>query len=550
MSRPRWSLVGPLLRWELVRLARRGQATRCRVLFLYTWLLALIGSVIVWSYPSNFTRLPIRLPDSLPVAEAAQLAHRLIVVLFEVQLLFVAIVAPAYAVAALAEEKDRHTLALVLTTDLTDREIVWGKAMACVIHMLAAVAAGVPLLVIMAPLGVIDLPFLAVGYALTLGTTLLATAIGITAASHAPDSRRALVRAYSLSAVLVGALVLPPFVVFSPFAMLLLWRMPLQCESLRLVIGVGYPLGQAILASGLLWAAMRHLRQAGPSAGPPTPTAFPEPPRGRLPVLLLAPRVEPPVLPPLASTDPVLWKERHVGLSNSGSLLATPTRWLAALVTVLALVLFVSAGWMLLKRALLVLDPSEVPRLTQLPAGAPDRASLMLVIAGSLASGLYLVPLAIGITASIARERHQATLDSLLATPLGRRRLLGSKVQAHLERGLVFAVGAIVGFGSGFGLTGGWQFGLAAIGAFGAGCGLVAGASAWLSVRCATALRAFRLCLPVLVPTLAFPPIVWLVAPGGTPAAASRVLLAVAAVALVLGIGLFWQASSRLARGE
>ena len=57
---------------------------------------------------------------------------------------------------SLSEEKDRHTLPLLLTTQLTDREIVWGKAAARVLFVLAAVAAGAPVLVLTLFFGGVD----------------------------------------------------------------------------------------------------------------------------------------------------------------------------------------------------------------------------------------------------------------------------------------------------------------------------------------------------------------------------------------------------------
>src|SRR5580692_1408670 len=130
------SPFGPLLLWELVRLARRKQASRDRILLLYLLLLT-IGLFAVWWSPSN--------PLHLFRATAEPLPLKLALILLEAQLLFVALLAPAYAAMAVSEEKDRQTLSLLLTTELTDREIVWGKAIARTILMLYSVAAGIPL---------------------------------------------------------------------------------------------------------------------------------------------------------------------------------------------------------------------------------------------------------------------------------------------------------------------------------------------------------------------------------------------------------------------
>src|SRR5262245_2685429 len=144
------SLFGPLVWWELVRLARRGHAARVRVLLLYALLLGLVGFGVVWSYLHAGSPFRLFLGESppLPAPQATEFAGWLALVLLEAQLLLVAVVTPAYAVAAVAEEKDRQTLSLLLTTELNDHEIVWGKAVARVLFVLSAVAAGVPVVLL------------------------------------------------------------------------------------------------------------------------------------------------------------------------------------------------------------------------------------------------------------------------------------------------------------------------------------------------------------------------------------------------------------------
>jgi ABC-type transport system involved in cytochrome c biogenesis permease component len=263
--------------------------------------------------------------------------------------------------------------------------------------------------------------------------------------------------------------------------------------------------------------------------------------------VLAAPPTDPPALPPLADGDPVLWKERHAGRPNPPSPFATPAHWVGALVAVLAVALFVTAGWLLVKRAVQALDPDEATRFDG--RGPPDSAGGMLIAAGVLASGLCLLPLAVGVTGCVAGERQRGTLESLLATTLGRRRMLGSKVRAHVERALVFAAGAAAALGAGFGTDGGPRFGLAAVAAFVAGFGLVVGFGAWLSVRCDTPVRAFRLCLPVVVLTVALPVFVWNFTQWDRTGRPVQVLAWVAAVFAVLAGLFYWRAGAGLERG-
>jgi ABC-type transport system involved in multi-copper enzyme maturation permease subunit len=535
----------------LVRLARRGHAARSRILLLYSLLLALIAYAFVWSYP--FDPMPLLLGTASPlgVSQAAAFANRLTLVLLESQLLLVAVLTPAYAVSTISEEKDRHTLSLLLATRLTDWEIVWGKAAARAVFVLAAVAAGVPVLALMLLLGV-EPSILAAGYALAFGTAILSVGIGVNAACRCSNSNSALVRAYVQSAAIVGGLFVPLFILLSPFAMLI-YHAELQDAGVRFAAGFGYPLGQMILGCVLINDGVKSLRNAGTTAGPLPTTGYPEPPRGRaLPVLLDSPEAvtESPTRPPFDFADPILWKERHAGQPIAFLGLERPLRVFIAVCTICAAALFVGGGWTLVKRAVRALDPDEAALMLRIPEGSPDRAGLLFVSAGVLASVLYLLPLTVNVTEMIAGERFRGTLDSLLATSLDRQELLRLKIRAVAEKGLVYAGGAAAALGAGFAVEGGLRPALAVLAVFAAGIGLVIGCGAWLSVRCGTPTRALRFCLPVTVLVGGLPALMWSVTDWSNPVRLSSVLLTCAIVFAGVGAVLRLRACVELDRGE
>ncbi len=558
VTRPphRSSLFGPLVWWELVRLARRGHAARARVLLLYALLLSVIGFAVVYSIrntPADATRLLRGTAEPLSLNQTADFAHSLALVLLEAQLLLVAVITPAYAASTISEEKDRQTLPLLLATQLTDREIVWGKAVGRALFVLSAVLAGVPVLMLTLFFGDVTLQFLASGYALTFGTAILSAAIGVSAACHTPDSRTALVRAYAQSAILVFGALLPPFVLLSPFAMLSYTRpdFPSYSAAVQVACGFGYPVGQVVVAWMLMVQATRMLRKHDPTAGPVDRTLYPEPPRGRpLPIVFGPLPVEPRPLPPLDDADPMLWKERHSGRTSKLPVLDTPVRWLGGMFTLVAVMLFATGGWLLVERALRAIDPVEAERLARRGPEPPDGGGGLMAAAGMFAAGLYLVPLAVGVAGCIAGERHRATLDSLLTTALRRRRILWSKVRAHTESGLVFGVGAITAVGCGFGADAGWRLGLSAMAAVAATFALVIALAAWLSVRCATPMRAFRLCLPVVVLAIPLPMLVrnWIV--WSEIGRAVTLLTWVAAICAAGAMVFWWRAGVELERGN
>jgi hypothetical protein len=401
-------------------------------------------------------------------------------------------------------------------------------------------------------LGGVDLTLLAAGYALTVGTAALCAAIGVNAACQSSDSRSALVRAYTQSAVFVGGTLIPPFVLFSPFAMLIYTQLDfsIQPRVMQLACGFGYPTAQLVIASALIATAARNLRRAGATAGAIDRTAYPEPPRGRpSPVVFALAEPEPAPLPPVDEADPVLWKERHAGRTRPLPLLDMPARWLGGMFALVAVMLFVTGGWLLVTRAVRALDPVEASQLAQRGPEPPDSGGVLMATAGILAAGLYLLPLTVGVTGSVAGERHRGTLDSLLTTPLRHRSILWSKTRAHAESGLVFGIGAITGVGCGFGADGGARLGFAAMAMLTAGFALVIALAAWLSVRCATPVRAFRLALPAMVLVIGLPVLVRNAIEWNATGPSIAVFEWAAGICAITALVLWWHAGAELERG-
>src|SRR5437763_743488 len=98
-------LIGPLAGWELVRLARRGQAHRGRLMVAYLLLIGVVLTPIFWfeqfDDPIGSFLQPGR--PLLP-GEAGRFARRFALVLLEAVLLAVAAMTPAYAAIAIADE--------------------------------------------------------------------------------------------------------------------------------------------------------------------------------------------------------------------------------------------------------------------------------------------------------------------------------------------------------------------------------------------------------------------------------------------------------------
>ena len=552
--RTKTPLIGPLAGWELVRLARRGQGHRGRLLVGYLLLIAAILMPLFWFNPQDYVGFFIDPPpERQSHAEAGRFARTFALVLMEAALLAVAAMTPGYAAIAVADEKERQTLPLLLTTALSDREIVLGKAAARFVFVVVSALAALPVLSITFFLGGVEPRFLLAGFGLIAGTTVLGTAIGVHAACSTDDIRGALTRAYGLAVVLIGVGLIPPFVLASPFGMLY-WVAAADHTNwlwVTLGAGVGYPLLQTGVAVGLLAGAVKQLRREDPKhRPPPRPVALPPPlPKRREPEPLEpvwgeepdvpAPDPDPEPLPTyrprIPDANPLIWKERFVARQSRQA--NDNLRVLPVLFGGLALLLIVIGVWAVVDRWL-----SE-KRVIE------DEGGRITMTGGVILAGLYLFPAAVALASAVARERRRNTLESLLSLPLDRRFVLRVKVRAAVERGWWWAPPAVAATGFSFGADGGWPLGLAAAGFVLAGGLFVVGLGALLTVRSKTEVQAFRFLVPAVVVVVGAPVGVWNAIEDWGYTFWAVVGLAAGAVAFaVAGLVLWWWAGRSLDR--
>ena len=506
--RPPAPLIGPLAGWELVRLARRGQGHRGRLLVGYLLLIAFVLTAVFWFERTDPIGLFTGPGRDLPAPDAARFGRGLVLVLFQAVLFAVAAMTPAYAASAVADEKERQTLPLLLTTALSDREIVLGKAVGRLVFVLGAAAAAVPVLTATRLIAPVDGGFLLAGCGLLAGTAVLCTAIGVHAACAQPDLRAALLRAYGVTAVLVCGAFVPPCVVASPFGVLV-WLQQSNAGLLKtLLVAVAYPVVQVLIAVGFFRDAIRQVRKPDPVARPaPRVVVTPVPPKpaADVPVNGWDPEPDPPyrvevlppgtpARPPIADTNPLLWKERYASGRRAGP--NDPGRLVPVLLGVLGALLLFIGGRLLVLRAL---EPSV----------EPDEGGRLVMTGGTVLAGVYLFPAAVGLASAVARERRRNTLESLLSLPLDRRFVLRTKVRAAVERGWWWAPVAVGAAGVSFAADGGWRLGLAAAGFVLAAGAFVIGLGAYLTVRSPSEVRAFRFVIPAVVLAVGAPVGVW-----------------------------------------
>jgi ABC-type Na+ efflux pump permease subunit len=97
----------------------------------------------------------------------------------------------AKAVTSIAEEKDRRTLDFLLATRLSNAEIVLGKFASCMTFLIAACAMGLPIMLLLCPLGGIDPRLIFLAYAALFTTGFFMVTLAIWVSAGAADARLA-----------------------------------------------------------------------------------------------------------------------------------------------------------------------------------------------------------------------------------------------------------------------------------------------------------------------------------------------------------------------
>jgi len=490
--RRRPTLFGPLVRHELVRLARGGQQPLLRSAVV---LLTLAGLFVTYLYEGEGLDRAQLLSGgaSLPQDRMAGFGETFLVAFLVVQLAAVVLVAPVVMGGGISDERERGTLDDLRTTMLSPREIIWDKFLARLVYVWGVAFAGLPVLVMATLFGGVDLATLLAGTAVI---ALSAASLG----SHAillsvrrDGLRDALVPVYGwLAALTVGGACcgfVPGVAALSPLSALL-WLFAgsgglLSLGDVYFWATVG---GFAVVHGG--WTA-RNLRKAVRALTADRPVRAVEPAFVELPQLIPVYGVEPRPLRPVwvtvdrshhppADGPPFLWKERTFTgryrrrLSDEAERAATGTAVLLA-------------GLLLLGVVLCMVVIGDIGRHQW--AGDAFTPVLRLL----LAAAAVLAPLLAGVRAAagVARERERGTLDGLLTLPDARADILWAK-----WLGPLWSVRWVLGPAAGFALLtlavgGVFPLGLVTAAVHVAGLvGFAVSFGVWQSVRCRTVTRA------------------------------------------------------------
>jgi hypothetical protein len=164
--------IGPVFTREVVTAPRRGRLYISRaayvaallVLVCTAWLL-LTGTQIVRN-----------------LGDMARFGAMLFQILAPLQLALAVFFSALLAASGVAQEKDKRTLVLLLLTNLTNSELVFGKLLASLLNVLVLVAAALPLFMLTALFGGVSFEQIGRALAVTLATALAAGSLGSTLA--------------------------------------------------------------------------------------------------------------------------------------------------------------------------------------------------------------------------------------------------------------------------------------------------------------------------------------------------------------------------------
>lgn len=173
---------GPILRFELVRAARRQRLVLSRVLYA-----AALAGVAAATYVTA-TKAGTKMPRP---RELALITEGLFYALFAVQFAFAVRGVVGATADAFTAEKERRTLPFLLATPLGDTEIVLGKYLARLARVCVFLFAGLPVFAALQFFGGIDPHLVVIGYAALLATMLSLGALSLLCSIYARNARAA-----------------------------------------------------------------------------------------------------------------------------------------------------------------------------------------------------------------------------------------------------------------------------------------------------------------------------------------------------------------------
>lgn len=165
-------LVGPVFTREIVTAPRRARLYIARAAYVSALLILLTTAWQVLAGTQEVRNL----------GDLARFGATVFQILAPLQLAVTTFFAALSAASAVAAEKDRQTLTLLLLTHLSNAELVLGKLLASMLNVFSFIVAALPLFMLLALLGGVSFEQIARVFAVTLASALAAGSLGSTLA--------------------------------------------------------------------------------------------------------------------------------------------------------------------------------------------------------------------------------------------------------------------------------------------------------------------------------------------------------------------------------
>lgn len=408
-------LFGPLFIYEMPRLARGGRANLLRVCYASA-LVAGLCLVYILTFPTNLLLTYPFASAAVSINDRGRFGMRLVAALLAVQNLAVLVLTPAAVAPVLAGDRQRRTLALLYTTHLSSREILFGKLFPRLAFLATVLLSGLPILAMMHVWGGIDIGIVVAGCFVSLTALLSIGSLSMLIATNGHSVLKVTFFSYAASVYWASVSVLPGHIAIFTGDILLM----LAFGFLHLLVSAIF------LFFSVEGFRKRSLRE------PVVPRRAPRRHRRRIKPTTRRYNT-------LIDRNALLWKELHIGKNETRH---------ASVITVTALVIGVGLAWLMIHAKLFALNPDYLidHGILHFPRAEVEFLSragcvillLFWVIATALRGGI-----------SVVREREQRTLTALLTLPVDRQQILRGKWLASIlrYRQLGYALATITALG-------------------------------------------------------------------------------------------------------
>ena len=176
--------IGAVFKRELMAIARRGGEPWGRFAFAGILLIVVLG--VFASFYDQVDGMTGRL-----MAEAAERAFAIVLAVHLIAIFDVI----GKSSRCIAKENDRRTLDFLLSTRLSNAEIVLGKIGACLAAFLGTVSAGLPIVLVLHRLGGVDLRIILLSYTAIASLGIFLSSLSTWISATSPNSRTASARA-------------------------------------------------------------------------------------------------------------------------------------------------------------------------------------------------------------------------------------------------------------------------------------------------------------------------------------------------------------------